>query len=41
MNGSRTSVSFLIDHNNPRRHRLEDMLSAFTRPVDEPPPAKD
>ena len=36
-----SSVSFLVDYNNPRRHRLEDMLSAFTRPVDEPPPAKD
>ncbi len=34
-----SSVSFLVDYNNPRRHRLEDMLSAFTRPVDEPPPA--
>jgi len=33
-----SSVSFLVDYNNPRRHRLEDMLSAFTRPVEEPPP---
>jgi hypothetical protein len=34
-----SSVSFLVDFNNPRRHRLEDMPGAFTRPIDEPPPA--
>ena len=36
-----SSVPFLVDYNHPRWHRLEDMLGAFTRSDDEPPPTKD
>ena len=35
-----SSVPFLVDYNHPRWHRLEDMLGAFTRSDDEPPPTK-
>jgi hypothetical protein len=34
-------VPFLVDYNHPRWHCLEDMLGAFTRSNDEPPPAED
>jgi len=36
-----SSVPFLVDYNHPRWHRMEDMLGAFTRPGDEPPPTTD